>query len=182
MWGRKSLGLFRSLFLIPSSPPLVISLADEAEPNVYDRWDGRGMWCHPSLVNICSITVQRPAEHRTAGGACGCWKGTVPRSLIQITQPSENPTWLPLRFSTSSTCAQGLVCTLSCDTRVTRCKWSDLRVKVFLFLAERVRSESDLCLWFTVFLAAQGLILAPFFNKFIQTRFFKSSHVRPSPL
>lgn len=36
-------------------PPPVISEADEAEPNVYDRWDGRGKWCHPSPICICAL-------------------------------------------------------------------------------------------------------------------------------
>lgn len=60
--------------------------------------------------------------------------GTIRRSC-KITQPSENFTCLPSAPQTSSTSTPGLGCTLCCDTRVTPCKLSDSRVKVFFFLA-----------------------------------------------
>lgn len=56
---REEISLCLSPPLPPSFPhsilPPVIFVADEAEPNVYDRWDGRGKWCRPSPICICSV-------------------------------------------------------------------------------------------------------------------------------
>lgn len=146
--------------------------------------DEIGEGCDVIQVLSISVVWLRSALQNTEQpeGPVGAGGNGTQGLLHKLPIPLRIPPDSLLGSQTSSTSAQGLVCTLCCDTRVTQCKWSDLRVKVFFFLAEREWGWRWFFLWFTVFFAAQGLILAPFFNKFMPTRFFKSSHVRPSPL
>lgn len=178
---REEISLCLSPPLPPSVPhsilsPPVIFVADEAEPNVYDRWDGRGKWCRPSPICICSVAgpalvSYKAAEHWTAGGACGgdgCWRERYPRSPIgaiirksckKLPSPQRISLVSPSAPQTSSTSARG--CTQCCDTRVTQSKLSE-GVEVCFFLAGRVRVKVifDCDLQFS---AARRLILACFF-------------------
>lgn len=75
---------------LPLFLPRAIFAADEVEPNVYDRLDGRGKWCHPASICIFSLaapanTIYKSAEGLTAGGLWWCLalRGTVPKVSLR---------------------------------------------------------------------------------------------------